>query len=143
MIEHFTIEPRITIELDDHADPYEPGESMSGSYRVDTSQPRDVKAVELSVLWYTIGQGEEDLAVHHFLRRSIDDHLEEVSPSMGLGSAERFQTVLPNSPLSYDGVIVKVQWCVRVRVFLARGKEVFAERPFRLGKLPPANVVPS
>ena len=32
------------------------------------SLARDVKAVELSVLWYTEGKGEEDLAVHFFDR---------------------------------------------------------------------------
>jgi hypothetical protein len=50
----------------------------------------------------------------------------------------RFETVLPNCPLSYDGLIVKVRWCVRVRAFLHRGgKEVFGQKVFRLGDIPP------
>jgi hypothetical protein len=49
----------------------------------------------------------------------------------------RFATVMPESPLSYDGVIVKVCWCVRVRVFLTQGQETVAEVPFSFGNVPP------
>ena len=47
----------------------------------------------------------------------------------------RFSTTLPASPLSYDGVIVKIRWCVRVRVFPRQGKEVVGELPFVLGEI--------
>ena len=47
-----------------------------------------------------------------------------------------FTTILPNSPLSYDGVLMRVFWCVRVSVFLTRGKEVVVEELFRLGDVP-------
>ena len=53
-----------------------------------------------------------------------------------LRELRRFKTTLPASPLSYDGEIVKIRWCVRVRAFLRRGKEVFFEQPFQLGDIP-------
>ena len=42
---------------------------------------------------------------------------------------------------AYPGVTIKIRWCVRVRAFLRRGKEVFFEQSFVLGDLPPARVV--
>ena len=62
------------------------------------------------MLWYTEGKGDEDLAVHEFRRLSADNGYRADPHRVG-----RFSTTLPNSPLSYEGVIVKVRWCVRVR----------------------------
>jgi hypothetical protein len=45
-----------------------------------------------------------------------------------------FSFTLPPSPQSYDGVIVKVRWCVRVRAFLTGGQEVVSETPIALGQ---------
>ena len=45
---------------------------------------------------------------------------------------QRFGTTLPNSPLSYEGHLIKLRWCVRVRVFPHRGKEVVEEKAFQL-----------
>ena len=62
---------------------------------------------------------------------------------------------LPVSPLSYEGIIVKVSWCVRIRVFFARNagpfgsrsdgsftrpqppRDFVSEHVFQVGKLPP------
>jgi hypothetical protein len=52
-----------------------------------------------------------------------------------------FRTTLPMSPLSYDGVILKIRWCVRVRVFLTKGREYVAQTRFQLGNLPPAHLI--
>ena len=65
---------------------------------VDGTQPWAVRAAELSVLWYTAGKGEEDMAVHHF-ERLVD----EPARPLDLRVPHRFATVLPASPLSYDG----------------------------------------
>ena len=96
----------------------------------------EVRAVELSVLWHTEGKGDEDMSVHSF---------ERIEPAGGecldFRQPRRFASVLPNSPLSYEGVIVKIRWCVRVRVFLDRGKELSAEVPFQLGRVPHADKV--
>jgi hypothetical protein len=33
--------------------------------------------------------------------------------------------------------MIKLRWCVRVRAFPSRGKEVVGERVFQLGNVPP------
>ena len=117
-------EPTVTIRFDGNGRAYQPGETLSGEYRLESIRREDVKAVEVSVLWHTDGKGDEDLAVHDFRRLSAEDG-DWIDPRY----PGRFHTVLPKSPLSYRGVIVKLRWCVRVRVFLARDREVVGELP--------------
>jgi len=121
-------QPRITIRLESNGRSFEPGDTLRGQYWLEGAAPEDVKAVELSVLWYTEGKGEEDMAVHFFRRDSLDQLPYAAGRWIGA-----FSTVLPYSPWSYQGLILKIVWCVRVRVFLARGKQVVEELRFRLG----------
>lgn len=129
--------PAIRITFDAPAAHYQPGERLTGRFMVEDAQLRPARAVELSILWYTAGKGEEDMAVHHF-ERLVD----EPSRPLDLRVPRRFATMLPASPLSYDGVIVKVCWCVRLRVFLSQGQETMSEVPFRLGDVPTAQIMP-
>lgn len=122
----------IQLTLDSPTAHYQPGERLTGRFSIDESQPAVARAAELSVLWYTAGKGEEDMAVHHF-ERLVDDPAQPLN----LRIPQRFATELPASPLSYDGTIVKVCWCVRVRAFFPQGQEFVAELPFRLGSVPP------
>jgi hypothetical protein len=123
-----SLEPAIVIRLDGDRLVFQPGESFSGQYWVDSLGEGDIKAVEASVLWHTEGKGDEDMAVHEFWRRDADDGI-PIDP----GRPERFSTTLPNSPLSYEGHIIKLRWCVRVRYFFGRGKEIVGEKAFQLG----------
>ncbi len=132
--------PLISIQLRDGAGPYLPGDEFECRYQIDAVQANELQAVEASVMWYSEGKGEEDLAVHAFQRHVPADVID--------GDLRRWNTLvtqLPNSPLSYDGVILKIRWCVRVRAFGSRGKETIAEFPFRLGSVPspPRPVPPS
>jgi hypothetical protein len=120
----------LAVELERAPPRYRPGETLSGRYRWEGGE--EVEAVEVSVLWRTEGKGKEEFGVHHFERRAAGE--QRSSPP---GRAGRFSTRLPASPLSYDGLIVKVCWCVRVRVFW-RGGARLAEAPFRLGEVAPA-----
>jgi hypothetical protein len=122
--------PVIRITLDAPTSLYQPADSLSGCVLVDGAQPAKARALELSVLWYTAGKGDEDMAVHHFER-----WVDEPGKPLDLRIPHRFATVLPASPLSYDGLIVKVCWCVRARLFLPYGQETVAETPFRLGNV--------
>ena len=128
-------EPLVRISLDGNGRTYRPGDTLSGEYRLESIVADEIRAVEVSVLWYSEGKGEEDMAVHEFWRLSAEDGDRTDSRQPG-----RFSTALPNSPLSYRGVIVKVRWCVRVRVFLTRGREVKGELGFRLGEVRPARL---
>ena len=127
-------QPTVRIRFDGNGRVYQPGERLSGQYRLESMRREEVKAVEVSVLWHTEGKGDEDLAVHEFRRLAVEegDWIDPRYPG-------RFSTVLPNSPLSYRGVIVKLRWCVRVRVFLERDKEVVGELPFQLGDVATAS----
>ena len=121
----------ITFEFDEHPGLYWPGEAISGQYRVETAEADQIRAIELSVLWYTTGKGDEDFSVHYFQRAAVEEQGVALA-----GAPHRFAAALPKSPLSYDGVLLKITWCVRVRVFFRRGRDVVAEQPFQLGILP-------
>ena len=125
-------EPEIIIRLDENGRIYLPGATLSGEYRIEGVEALSLQAVEVSVLWYSEGKGDEDMAVHEFWRKGAD--------SGQLGDPrrpDRFSTTLPQSPLSYDGQIVKIRWCVRVRVIFKRGRDLVAQSVFRLGNVPP------
>ena len=121
-------EPTVVLRFDEEQRAYRPGEPLSGDYWIESLAAEQIKAIEVSVLWHTEGKGDEDMAVHEFWRREAraDQPVDPHAP-------ERFSTTLPNSPLSYEGQIVKVRWCVRVRVFSYRGREIVGEMGFRLG----------
>lgn len=118
----------ISIALDDGDRVYLPGETLSGRYWIDSRDTQQIKAVEASVLWHTRGKGDEDMAVHDFWRRAPDEN-----EQFDLRRPELFSSTLPNTPLSYDGRIVKLLWSVRVRVIFHRGKDVVKDAVFRIG----------
>jgi hypothetical protein len=121
-------QPRLILSLADHARRYQPGELLSGQMSVHGAAADEIRAVELSVLWYTEGKGDEDMSVHHFERIEPDEEL-----SIDLRQSRNFSCVLPNSPLSYNGLLVRICWCVRARVFLWNGRELTLDVPFQLG----------
>ena len=122
------MDPLISLQLRYPHRIYHPGDELECEYQIDAVAAEDIQAIEASVLWYTEGKGDEDMAVHFFERRTPSD-----TEDGDLRPLHRFQTLLPNSPLSYAGSIVKIRWCARVRLFLRRGKEIFFEQPFVLG----------
>lgn len=129
------VEPSVIISLDGNGRTYWPGDRLSGDFWLESATAEEIESIEVSVLWHSEGKGDEDLHVHHFQRLAGDK-------AMGVDRRRpaRFETILPNSPLSYDGQIVKIRWCVRVRAFLARGREIVGEKIFRLGAVPPARM---
>jgi len=126
------------IWLDDERHQYDPGDVLAGGYQIDIESAHDLRAIELSVMWYTDGKGDSDMSVHYFERRVAEDpaFVELIHP-------QAFATPLPDGPLSYNGVIVKVKWCVRLRIFPALGREVVVDYPFRLGDVPAPIVEPT
>jgi hypothetical protein len=124
-------EPAIVIRLDGDSRHHRPGETLSGQYWIESLDASEVKAIEASVLWHTEGKGDEDMAVHEFWRRDASDAV-----PFDVHRPERFSTTLPNSPLSYHGHLIKIRWCVRVRVFMPHGKDMVTEKTFQLGEVP-------
>lgn len=127
--------PAIEVQFDRPGRRYAPGSTLSVGYRVGGVEPDSIRALEISAAWYTEGKGEEDLVVHAFER--IFDRA-ALRTALAGGTLE---TILPPSPLSYEGVIVKIRWCVRVRVFYAGGRDFVSEHVFDVGDLPPAGPV--
>ncbi len=97
-------------------------------YRLRAVEGLAIHAIETSVVWIAGGKGSEDIGVHFFQRISKD----AISPSM-LQRPQRVSTVLPNSPLSYPGMIVQIRWCVRVRMFYGNELELNQDLDFTLG----------
>lgn len=126
-------EPDVDLRLDRGKREFEPGELLTGNFRVLRWQNLDLSAVELSVLWHTAGKGDEDIGVLHFFRVPL-----EPVPETDIANPQLFKVKLPTSPLSYDGFVVKVQWIVRLRLFFPRSREQAHEIAFRLGSVPPA-----
>ena len=73
----------------------------------------------------------------HFFRRTTRDEFGD----RDLRPMQRIDVELPNSPLSYEGVILKIRWIVRVRLYLTGGREYLEERPFTLGSVPAAKAI--
>ena len=122
------MDPLISVVLDKNARHFAPGEELICEYQVDAVDRDEILAIEASVLWCTEGKGDEDFSVHWFERRLPSD-----VDAGDLRPLHCIRTRLPNSPLTYDGKILKLRWCVRVRVFLKGGKDVCMDQPFELG----------
>ena len=138
------MEPLIALTLDGvepngrHRRAFGAGETLRIEYQIDAVESQQIVATEASVLWFTEGKGEPDMGVHFFRRTTRDEFVDQ-----DLRTMRRIDVLLPNSPLTYDGVILKIRWCVRVRLFLTKGREFLEERDFVLGCVPPAVAVES
>jgi len=106
---------------------FEPGERLRGSYRLVTADLSRLEEVEVTVGWHTEGEGMTDRGVEHREIHRAGDH----SPG-GIGSG-RFSAVMPASPLSYDGVLIKVCWAVRVRARFSGSGSLESVEVFQLG----------
>jgi len=119
--------PADMIRLQLEQEEYAPGDLLVGAFCLD-EQPPDLESVELSVLWQTEGKGDEDLdAIHHTAWNRSTDTL------ASLANPQEFSVTLPRSPWSYDGTLIKICWCVRVRARWGRQGEEVCEASFQLG----------
>ena len=121
--------PKIKISLSDEKLAYSPGDVLVGQYVIDNLGDHKVVAVESSVIWMTEGKGEEDIGVQFFDRQKGPFDVRQ------LQQPRKFSTVLPCSPFSYDGVMIRVRWAVRVRVFFEIESQRTEELYFRLGNV--------
>jgi hypothetical protein len=122
--------PIVAIELDETQ--CEPGDLLTGHYVIDPQSIPLATEVEVSVYWSTEGKGDEDRAVQYRKRGSTDD-----GPLFDERGTGPFAVRLPIAPLSYDGLLVKIVWCVQVRITFVGGGESEAAVPFRLGHVGP------
>lgn len=127
MISVAAIEPLLSIQLYNDPAVYQPGDVLRFDFQVDAISADELSAVEASVVWVTEGKGDEDMGIHFFERRVPAD-----AEDGDLRPLRICNVALPNSPLSYDGQLLKVRWYARVRYFAKGGKEFMIERPFVL-----------
>ena len=93
---------------------YAAGDLLRCTWQIQNLADKEPQGLELSVLWYTEGKGDEDLTVHYFHRWS-SSRLQELD----LRVPQHFETQLPESPLSYNGHLFRIRWCIRMRLYLA------------------------
>jgi hypothetical protein len=130
--------PGVVIELDEQPDSFRPGQAISGRYRLNVSESMpEVLALEWSILWATEGTGDEDQGVHAMALVEPEGFEGVSMPNQW----REFEAILPGSPLSYDGLLVKVIWRVRVRAVVGKDPEWLGEVPFRLGNVDRARLV--
>jgi hypothetical protein len=102
-----------------------------------TAELGRLEEVEVTIGWHTEGKGREARGVeHHEVQRPGKG-------SLDANGSGKFSAVLPASPLSYDGVLIKVRWTVRVRVRLSGSGQLNSETAFQLGHVAPVVVDPS
>lgn len=111
---------------------FQPGDFLKCEYTVTLQPEHDVHAIETSVIWLTEGKGDSDIGVHFFERRQKQSLTSET-----FNQPQRIGTVLPASPLSYEGQILKIRWCVRVRLFLPSVEQITQDQYFQLGYVRP------
>ncbi len=92
-----------------------------------------IRYVEHSILWQTTGKGDRDFGIHLFERRKVPSQKDgQIEAFAGIHGPAIFKTVSPLAPLSYQGLLVSIDWLVRIRVFLQSGRQLRFELPFLL-----------
>ena len=120
-------QPAVRLSLCNDDGIYRAGSELTAIWRISRIPLEEIQGLEVSVLWSTEGKGDEDLHVHHFHRIS-----ENQSRRGGISSEHFIECDLPATPLSYHGRLISLRWCVRLRMFLANGREIVSEQPFYL-----------
>ncbi|MCS7236968.1 MAG: hypothetical protein NZ899_01705 [Thermoguttaceae bacterium] len=123
--------PTVILRLDRDRSVYFPGDTLSGEFRIEGLSRTAIEAVELTVLWFTEGKGTSDRGVHTAWQFLPSDR------AFDPRRPQRFSTIVPRAPWSYEGIILKIRWTVRLRVILRGMPSIVCEVPFRLGDLPP------
>lgn len=123
-------EPALGLRLLTLQQALEPGENLEFEFCIQRVSAQLIERLEVSVAWYTEGKGSEDIGVHFFKSISRSDLSKQP-----LSDSHRLETILPVNPLSYDGRLFKIRWCIRLRLFLSDHSEITAEQPFYLGHL--------
>jgi hypothetical protein len=101
-----------TLQLDRKE--YQAGEILHGIITIDPVHG-PVEFVEVVVYWCTEGKGDTDRA--EVYRRSFGGPIRNAPNDVG---RVEFAVQLPEAPLSYDGVIVKILWFVEARIRICR-----------------------
>ncbi len=125
--------PSVSLKLDSAAGEYQPGQRLSGHFLAEGAVPWPVRSAELSILWYTAGQGEEDFAIHHFER-----FVDEPGRPLDLRLPRRFAATSAAEPAELrwpdrESLLVRAA----AESFPSRDRKLLRETAFRLGDVAP------
>jgi hypothetical protein len=126
-----TAEPTLQITLDRDPAEYEPAATL---LLMCTAPATEARTIELSVLWFTEGKGDEDLTVVYFREWNTPEDLREWTRPVALSLP------LPLTPHSYNGVLLRIHWEARLRMQPQHGAELRAQQRFRLGCVAPVSM---
>jgi hypothetical protein len=106
---------------------FHPGETLRGSYQLAIAEPDRLEEVEVTIGWHTEGKGTQARGVEHRqVHRAGDGSLDR-------NGSGKFSAILPASPLSYDGVLIRVCCTVQVRASFSGSGQLNSEKAFQLG----------
>jgi hypothetical protein len=95
---------RIQIETEGGANAFLPGETIAGTVSWQLEPP--LESVELRLVWYTEGKGDQDLEI-----------VETAAfPTPGIVDRRSFTLHLPDGPYSFSGKLISVLWTLEVVV---------------------------
>lgn len=90
----------IEIFLDEDRRAFRPGDSLAGRVRWQlASMP---KSLEVRLLWYTEGKGDQDVGLVE----------SQPCPGAGRSGEHAFRFVLPAGPYSFSGQLISLLWAV-------------------------------
>jgi hypothetical protein len=124
------IEPALGLRVLSLQTALEPNELLEFEYCIQRISAQLIDRLELSVIWFTEGKGSEDIGVHYF-----ESHPRAELVKSALSQPRQVAIHLPSAPLSFEGRLFKIRWCIRLRLFLADGREKIAEQRFYLGSV--------
>lgn len=123
------------IDLTLSATEYRPGDTLSGRFRIVPHLPPHTTSVELSVLWLTtrkrMSRIEKELAGPIGVI-GYQAWTAERGTLAELGGEYPFAFPLPIAPWTYVGVLLRIQWLVRVRLRFESGADQVLEVAFTL-----------
>lgn len=94
----------LTIQLEQNKTAFRPGDVVAGT--VSWQLEDQAKDVELRLLWYTQGKGDEDAG--------LVDSMSFTQP--GLADRRSFRFTLPEAPYSFSGSLISLTWALELSV---------------------------
>jgi hypothetical protein len=128
----------LTIDFADNRRTFEPGDRLRATCSIDPPPETSITSYKWSAFWRTEGKGDSDSDVI----TSTDNDSQEAAGSVASPrNSPTFEIELPLSPLTYDGLILKIRWFVAVRVELDGADALEGEAEFQLGGVIPSTEV--
>jgi hypothetical protein len=92
----------LQIEIQGGANAFLPGETLEGTVSWQLDAPAET--VELRLLWYTQGKGDQDVGVVSVVPFA----------SPGLADRRAFRVRIPEGPYSFSGKLISLLWALEV-----------------------------